>query len=112
MNYFIEKNSLENNQNTTELASQITESLVENPTEKNEEHITAEKIEEKSNAENVSENITIEKVEEICESSNIRPKLSIRVNTLKTTKQELQQKLEQKGIEVEERNFKRFFNFE
>ena len=60
----------------------------------------------------LKDGLTIEKVEEICESSNIRPKLSIRVNTLKTTKQELQQKLEQKGIEVEERNFKRFFNFE
>lgn len=50
-------------------------------------------------------------VEEICRNSNIRPKLSIRVNTLKTTKQELKQMLEQKGIEVEERNFKRLFSF-
>lgn len=60
----------------------------------------------------LKDGLTIEKIEQICKSSNIRPKLSIRVNTLKTTKQELQQKLEQKGIEVEERNFKRFFDFE
>lgn len=51
-------------------------------------------------------------VEEICKNSNKRPKLSVRVNTLKTTKQELKQMLEQKGIGVEERSFKRFFNFE
>lgn len=60
----------------------------------------------------LKDGLTIEKIEQICKSSDIRPKLSIRVNTLKTTKQELQQKLEQKGIEVEERNFKRFFDFE
>ncbi len=60
----------------------------------------------------LKDGLTIEKVEEICKSSNIRPKLSIRVNALKTTKQQLQERLEQKGIEVEERNFRRFFDFE
>lgn len=60
----------------------------------------------------LKDGLTIEKVEEICKSSNIRPKLSIRVNTLKTTKQQLQERLEQKGIEVEERNFRRVFDFE
>lgn len=60
----------------------------------------------------LKDGLTIEKVEEICKSSNIRPKLSIRVNTLKTTKQQLQERLEQKGIEVEERNFRGFFDFE
>ncbi len=60
----------------------------------------------------LKDGLTIEKVEEICKSSNIRPKLSIRVNTLKTTKQQLQQRLEQKGIDVEERNFSGFSSFE
>lgn len=60
----------------------------------------------------LKDGLTVEKVEEICKSSNIRPKLSIRVNTLKTTKQQLKQMLEQKGIEVEERNSRRFFGFE
>lgn len=60
----------------------------------------------------LKDGLTVGKVEEICKSSNIRPKLSIRVNTLKTTKQQLKQMLEQKGIEVEERNSRRFFGFE
>lgn len=60
----------------------------------------------------LKDGLTIEKVEEICKSSNIRPKLSIRVNTLKTTKQQLQQRLEQKGIDVEERDFSGFSSFE
>ncbi len=60
----------------------------------------------------LKDGLTIEKVEEICKSSNIRPKLSIRVNTLKMTKQQLQQRLEQKGIDVEERDFSGFSSFE
>lgn len=42
------------------------------------------------------------KIEEICNSSNIRPKISIRVNKIKTSKEQLKIKLEQKGINVEE----------
>lgn len=57
----------------------------------------------------LKDGLTVEKVEEICKNSNKRPKLSIRVNTLKISKQKLQKMLEQKGIEVEERNFRRFF---
>ena len=60
----------------------------------------------------LKDGLTLGKVEEICKSSNIKPKLSIRVNTLKITKQQLKQMLEQKGIEVEERDFRRFFGFE
>ena len=43
-----------------------------------------------------------EKVNEICENSNLKPKLTIRVNNLKTTKNELIKKLQSKKIEVEE----------
>ena len=44
----------------------------------------------------------IEKVEEICKNSNIRPKLYIRVNTLKTDKQDLIKELETENIKVQQ----------
>ena len=44
---------------------------------------------------------TLEKVEEICKNSNLKPELSIRVNNLKTSKEELKKKLEEKDIKVE-----------
>lgn len=50
----------------------------------------------------VKEGLDKKRVFEICKCSNIRPKLSIRVNNIKTNKRELKEKLEQKGIEVEE----------
>lgn len=40
----------------------------------------------------------VAKTEEICKYSNCKPKITIRINTLKTTMQELQKKLEEKGI--------------
>ena len=43
-----------------------------------------------------------EKVNEICENSNLKPKITIRVNNLKTTKSELIKKLQSKKIEEEE----------
>lgn len=45
---------------------------------------------------------TIEQIKEICECSCLRPKISIRVNRLKTNKQELKEKLQKQGIEIEE----------
>lgn len=48
----------------------------------------------------LKEGLSDEKVEEICKNSNLRPKLSIRINTLKTNKEELTKKLEEKGIIV------------
>lgn len=48
------------------------------------------------------EGLELQKVEEICKNSNRRPEISIRVNRLKTNPQELKQKLEEKGIKVEE----------
>lgn len=44
---------------------------------------------------------TEEKVEEICINSNLKPKLTIRVNTIKINSQELQEKLKQRKIEFE-----------
>ena len=46
------------------------------------------------------EGLEIEKIEKICSSSNIRPKVSIRVNTLKTNKEELKQILEKENIKT------------
>ena len=51
---------------------------------------------------------TIKEVEEICKASNERPKITIRVNSLKVTPNKLQEKLEQKGIKVEEGILKDF----
>ncbi len=45
---------------------------------------------------------TIEKVEEICKASNIKPKVTIRVNKLKTTIQYLEQKLKEREITFKE----------
>ena len=47
-------------------------------------------------------NNNIENVQKICENSNIKPKVTVRVNNLKITKQELIKKLEEKNIECEE----------
>jgi len=43
---------------------------------------------------------SVEIVEEICKSSNIRPKMHIRVNTLKTNKQEIKKEIERQNAEV------------
>lgn len=50
----------------------------------------------------------IQKAEEICKNSNIKPKMTIRVNTLKITKEELKEKLQQYGITCEEANIQNF----
>ena len=44
----------------------------------------------------------LEKAKQICENSNIKPKLYIRVNTLKTDKQSIIKKLEKEKIEVKD----------
>lgn len=43
-----------------------------------------------------------EKVNEICENSNLKPKITIRINNLKITKNELKKSLQSKEIEVED----------
>ena len=47
----------------------------------------------------MGEGLELEKIEEICISSNIRPKVSIRINTLKTNKEELKQLISYKRQE-------------
>lgn len=42
-----------------------------------------------------------EKVEEICQSSNLKPKLHLRINTLKTSQQKLMKQLKEQGIEAQ-----------
>lgn len=48
------------------------------------------------------------KAEEICKNSNIKPKMTIRVNVLKTTIDELKLKLEERKIEYEDAKFPNF----
>ena len=48
----------------------------------------------------IGEGLELEKIEEICISSNIRPKVSIRINTLKTNKEELKHILENENIKA------------
>ena len=43
-----------------------------------------------------------EKVNEICENSNLKPKITIRINNLKITKNEFKKSLQSKEIEVED----------
>lgn len=49
-----------------------------------------------------------QKAEEICIHSNQKPKMTIRVNTLKTTIQELKKKMEQREIQYEEADLENF----
>ena len=42
----------------------------------------------------------LEKTKEICENSNLHPKVTIRINKLKNTKQELENSLKEKNIEL------------
>ena len=51
----------------------------------------------------------IKKVEGICRCSNLRPKVAIRVNNLKTNKEELAKLLEQRKIEFKEGSLEDFF---
>jgi len=45
---------------------------------------------------------TAQEVEKICEASNIKPKVCIRINNLKTNKEEIKQKLIERNIEFED----------
>ena len=55
---------------------------------------------------------TVEKVEQICQNSNIRPKMCIRVNTLKTNLQTLMEELGKQGIQVEKEKNENFLFLE
>lgn len=52
----------------------------------------------------------VQKAEEICKNSNIKPKVTIRVNTLKTTVQEFKNKLEERNIQYEEGKIQNFLH--
>ena len=52
--------------------------------------------------EELMKNNTIEEVEEICKNLNLRPEIIIRINKLKTTKEEIMRKLEDANIEYRE----------
>ena len=49
-------------------------------------------------------NNNIESVKKICENSNLKPKTTIRVNALKTTKEDLIKKLNENNIQFKEAN--------
>ena len=59
--------------------------------------------------EELFKNNDIKEVEEICRCSNLRPKVAIRVNNLKTNKEELAKLLEQRKIEFKEGSLEDFF---
>ena len=54
----------------------------------------------------------IKTVEKICMSSNVKPKVTIRVNLLKTNKQELENLLKERNIPFKEGKFEDFFILE
>ena len=54
----------------------------------------------------------IKKVEEICRASNIKPKVAIRMNKLKTNKQELENLLRERNITFQEGEFEGFLILE
>ena len=49
-------------------------------------------------------NNNIEEVEQICKNSNLKPQVTIRINKLKTNKEELMAKLKKQNIECEDIN--------
>lgn len=57
-------------------------------------------------------NNKIETVEQICKNSNLKPKTTIRINTLKTAKEEFIKKLEEKNIKYKETNYEDFLILE
>ena len=60
--------------------------------------------------EELKKNYDLNTVEQICINSNIRPKTTIRVNTLKITQEELEQKLKQNRIDFERTKKENFLN--
>ena len=54
----------------------------------------------------------LEKTKEICENSNLHPKVTIRINKLKNTKQELENSLKEKNIEFQETEYEDFLILE
>lgn len=57
-------------------------------------------------------NNNLEIVEQICKNSNIKPKVTIRINNLKTNKEEFRKKLEERNINYKETTYKDFLILE
>lgn len=57
-------------------------------------------------------NNNLEIVEQICKNSNIKPKITIRINDLKTNKEEFIKKLEERNINYKETTYKDFLILE
>ena len=55
-------------------------------------------------------NNKMDKVEEICKNSNLKPKITIRVNRIKTTPSELKLKFGERNIEYSETEIEEFIN--
>lgn len=62
--------------------------------------------------EELLKNNNIETVEQICKNSNLKPKITIRINNLKTNKKEIEQKLKGKNIEYKETEYEDFLILE
>ncbi len=62
--------------------------------------------------EELLKNNNIKEVEEICKNSNIKPKITIRINNLKTNKEEIAQKIKEKNIEYKETEYEDFLILE
>lgn len=62
--------------------------------------------------EKLIEQTNISKTEEICKSCNLKPKLYIRINTLKTNKETLKKELEEEQIEVQDADLENFLILE
>ena len=52
--------------------------------------------------EELEKEMDLKKVEEICKNSNLKPNVTIRINTLKTNKKEIETLLQEQNIEFEE----------
>lgn len=57
-------------------------------------------------------NNSIETIEKICKNSNIKPKITIRINKIKITKDELKQKLQEQKIDYKETEYEDFLILE
>lgn len=57
-------------------------------------------------------NNSIERVEQICKNSNIKPKITIRINRLKTNKDEFVKRLEEQNINYKETTYENFLILE
>lgn len=110
------ENVIERISKTTSMPEWIIEELLKDKSKKKDTMPIQQKhLEQKSKEERQIEQLeseVIKEVEDICKNSNIKPKLQIRVNTLKTTKNKLKEELEQQGVKVEVAEVENFLQVE